>query len=66
MHLPPSHPAPQKPKKDVNYEFRIITRLYALDEIERVLLENVSIGDSLIILKGQLNSFYGGISGRLF
>ena len=63
MRLPSATP---NPIKDTDYEFRIITRLYALDEIERVLLENISISNSLIIPKDQLNSFYDGTFGRLF
>lgn len=60
-------PPPKKnPIKDADYKFRIIIRSYPLDEIERVLLENISISNSLTIPKDQLNSFYGGIFSRLF
>ncbi|KAH8687300.1 HNH endonuclease-domain-containing protein [Tricladium varicosporioides] len=51
--------------KQTNY-IRIITRLYVLHVIGRVLLESILIKGLLIILKDQLNSFYVGILDRLF
>ena len=52
-------------KKVANYYFRTIIRLYVLDAIERVSLANI-LKDLPMIPKDQLNSFYVGISGRLF
>jgi hypothetical protein len=48
-----------------NYN-RTTTRLYALILIMKALLENTSTKDLLMIPKDRVNSFYVGISGRLF
>jgi hypothetical protein len=53
-------------EKVANNYSRTITRLYALIVMGTALLENTSTKDLPMIPKDQLNSFYVGISGRLF
>ena len=45
---------------------RPIIRLYVSVTLERILAVNVFIRSSLKVLDGQMMSFYGGFSGRLF
>ena len=46
--------------------FRTVTKLYTLATIQRELLENILIQDSLMILKGHQMSSSGGIFDKQF